>query len=74
MYQALATVAEQSDPPTCGFVHLPYLPEQVAELIGRNRKTHEFELHQRADLASMSLDTMIHALRVVIESVLETGR
>jgi pyroglutamyl-peptidase len=50
----------------CGFVHLPYLPEQVAALLADLRKEQRLELHQRADLASMSLDTMVEAVRIVV--------
>jgi pyroglutamyl-peptidase len=50
----------------CGFVHLPYLPEQVAALLQELRKEQQLELHQRADLASMSLDTMVEAVRIVL--------
>ena len=50
----------------CGFVHLPYLPEQVAALLEELRKQQLLELHQRADLASMSLATMVEAVRIVL--------
>ena len=47
----------------CGFIHLPYLPEQVAGLMTTDRRT-------RRDLASMSLDTMVRAVEVAIETSL----
>jgi pyroglutamyl-peptidase len=50
----------------CGFVHLPYLPGQVAALLEDLRKEQHLELHQRADLASMSLDVMVEAVRIVL--------
>lgn len=50
-----------------GFVHLPYLPEQVAELVRGVRAEHALELHQRADLASMSDEVIERALRIVVE-------
>ena len=50
----------------CGFVHLPYLPEQVAALLDEMRTKQSVELHQRADLASMSLATMVDAVRIVL--------
>ncbi len=50
----------------CGFVHLPYLPRQVAALLDDLRKEQQLELHQRADLASMSLDAMVEAVRIVL--------
>ena len=56
-----------------GFVHLPYLPEQVAALLEALKAERRLELHQRADLASMSLDTMVEAVRVVLATTLETA-
>lgn len=53
----------------CGFVHLPYLPEQVAEILDHTRREHVLELHQRADLSSMSLDVMVRAVRITLEMV-----
>ena len=50
----------------CGFVHLPYLPQQVAALLADLRKEQRLELHQRADLASMSLEAMVEAVRIVL--------
>jgi pyroglutamyl-peptidase len=52
--------------PACGFIHLPYLPEQVAGLLVDLRKERRFEQHQRADLASMSLATMMEAVRIAL--------
>lgn len=50
-----------------GFVHVPYLPDQVAELVRAAREKRTLELHQRSDLASMSLDVGERALRIVLE-------
>lgn len=49
-----------------GFVHVPYLPEQVAELLEATRAERKLELHQRADLASMDLAMMARALEIAI--------
>lgn len=49
-----------------GFVHLPYLPEQVAEILVRTKEERTLELHQRADLASMSIDVLERAIRIVV--------
>lgn len=54
----------------CGFVHLPYLPQQVAELILTLKKERNLELLQRADLSSMSLSTMICAVKVCLQTTL----
>jgi pyroglutamyl-peptidase len=55
-----------------GFIHLPYLPSQVAEIVGTLRKEQSLELHQRADLASMSFETSLQAIRIAAEATLET--
>jgi len=49
-----------------GFMHLPYLPSQVAELLRELRREKVLELHQRADLASMALDTIVQAVRTTL--------
>jgi pyroglutamyl-peptidase len=56
-----------------GFIHLPYLPAQVAEIVGSLRKEQILELHQRADLASMSFETSLAAIRIAAEASLETS-
>lgn len=53
-----------------GFVHLPYLPEQVAALLASLKAERRLELHQRADLASMSLPAMTEAIRIVLATTL----
>jgi pyroglutamyl-peptidase len=50
----------------CGFIHLPYLPAQVADLLARTRAERRLEREQRADLASMDLDVMVRAVRTAI--------
>ena len=52
MYHALRACAEHAPGVPCGFIHLPYLPEQVASLLLQMREWAKVELHQRADLAS----------------------
>ncbi len=57
----------------CGFMHLPYLPEQVAGLLEDVRAGQRVEIHQRADLPSMSLQTMFEAVRIVVGVSLGAG-
>ncbi len=71
MYHALRACGERMPAPLCGFVHLPYLPQQVAWLIRDTAEEARLELHQRADLASMTLETMIEGARLAIEVALE---
>jgi pyroglutamyl-peptidase len=67
LFTLLATAQVRYPKMLCGFIHLPYLPLQVAQLLIDNRCEHRLELHQRADLASMDLATMTEAVRIAIE-------
>jgi pyroglutamyl-peptidase len=49
-----------------GFMHVPYLPAQVAALLQEVQLARQLELHQRADLASMTLDMMLEAARIAL--------
>ena len=73
LYHALAAAARQDPPPLCGFIHLPYLPEQIAGLLADTAREARLELHQRGDLASMALPTQIEAIRTAIETTLATA-
>ncbi|MFO1039864.1 MAG: pyroglutamyl-peptidase I [Geminicoccaceae bacterium] len=55
-----------------GFVHLPYLPAQVATMIQALAAEGRLELGQRADLASMALETIVEAVQIVIATTVET--
>ncbi len=67
LFTLLATARHKYPRMRCGFIHLPYLPAQVAQLLIDNRRERRLELHQRADLASMDLATMIEAVRTAVE-------
>lgn len=72
MYHALRTCAGRNPVPACGFIHLPYLPQQVSTIVHDTRDEARFELYQRGDLASMALETMVEAIRLAIGTTLET--
>jgi pyroglutamyl-peptidase len=71
MYHALRSSAEHKPKLPCGFMHLPYLPEQVSALLLQMREGAKVELHQRADLASMALSMQVEGIRLAIETTLE---
>lgn len=66
LYTILRLAEGMRPPPMAGFVHVPYLPEQVVELLNAVREERKLELHQRADLASMDLATMIRAVEIAL--------
>jgi len=58
----------------CGFIHLPYLPAQVATMLSRPEGAKRtIELHQRADLASMDLETQVRAVEIAVRVTLEAA-
>jgi pyroglutamyl-peptidase len=70
LYNALRIIKEKRLNIACGFVHLPYLPIQVAEIIAGMKTDQKLELHQRADLASMELTTIIKAIEISLQTVI----
>ena len=66
LYTTLTHAETKRRRPLTGFMHVPYLPEQVAELLRSVEDERRLELHQRADTASMELATMVKALEIAI--------
>ena len=66
LYTTLHHAARKSRPPLTGFIHIPYLPEQVAEMLGTTEQERRLELHQRSDFASMDLGTMVRAVEIAV--------
>ena len=66
LYTALTHASRKRRPPLVGFIHVPYLPEQVAEILDSVESEQRLELHQRADMASMELATMVRAVEIAV--------
>jgi pyroglutamyl-peptidase len=73
LYLSLHHCAQHYPDAGAGFVHLPYLPAQVADLLDQIAHDGQLEQHQRADLASMHFDDMVNALRIGLETALDHG-
>lgn len=67
LYGFLRAARERRPQVPCGFVHLPYLPGQVVDLLRDTRREAHLELHQRADLSSMALETMVRAVEIAVD-------
>jgi pyroglutamyl-peptidase len=67
LYSCLQALEKQNRRRLCGFMHVPYMPSQVAELIDDVGREGVEELGQRADLASMDLTVMRRALELALE-------
>jgi pyroglutamyl-peptidase len=68
---SLMRIIERSSPAAVGgFIHVPYIPEQVALMLTDTRRERRLELHQRSDLASMELSVQIRAVSIAIATTL----
>jgi len=66
LYGFLSAAAQQDKSVSCGFLHLPYLPQQVAGLLAGRRQVPSLELHREKELASMGLNMMVSAVELAI--------
>jgi len=73
LYSFLSAADTMPERIACGFIHVPYLPSQVAGLLRRVREEAILESHQRADTASMELATGIRALELAIAAAIRDG-
>jgi pyroglutamyl-peptidase len=65
LYALLGAVERRGWRIPCGFIHLPYLPEQVAALLA-DAQAGRLAIEQRADIASMDLAVMERAVRLAL--------
>jgi len=66
LYTFLEAMEARPQRALCGFIHVPYIPEQVAELLKKIREERSLELHQRADIASMELSRIIAGVEIAV--------
>lgn len=74
LYTVLHHCAAHHPGTRAGFIHLPYLPAQVAEMLDQIAHDSLLEQHQRADYASMNFDDMVSALRIGLEAALSDSQ
>jgi pyroglutamyl-peptidase len=75
LYSLMRIIEQRPAATVGGFIHLPYMPEQVAAMLGETRREARLELHQRSDLASMELSVQTRAVSIAIATTLaEIGR
>ena len=67
LYHALEHCSLHFPRSMCGFIHLPYMPSQVTKILAG--KGTSMELEQRSDLASMSLDLQIEAVKAIVKQL-----
>jgi pyroglutamyl-peptidase len=75
LYSLMSIIQNRSPAIVGGFIHVPYMPEQVALMLADTRHERRLELHQRSDLASMELSVQIRAVSIAIATALaEAGQ
>jgi pyroglutamyl-peptidase len=67
LYGFLEAAEHRSPSPLCGFIHVPYLPEQVAERLAEVRAQGRKGIDHRTDLPSMDLSKSLRAVEIAIE-------
>ncbi len=72
LYGFLRVLRELDADTPCGFVHLPQLPEQAAAHLQQWARERSAEHPARPELASMHLDTMLQAVRLLLDTCLST--
>jgi pyroglutamyl-peptidase len=72
LYYLLEAAEHSSPTPRCGFIHVPYLPEQVAERLAETRAKGQQGNDQRTDLPSMDLSNSLRAVEIAIEQTAHT--
>lgn len=68
-YTALHHCSQNHLDTICGFIHLPYLPSQVAEMLNEVADSARLEMHQRSDWASMNFNDMVESLKLGLNVV-----
>jgi pyroglutamyl-peptidase len=75
LYSLMRIIERPSPAAVGGFIHVPYMPEQVALMLAAAKREGRLELHQRSDLASMELSMQVRAVSIAIATTLaEIGR
>jgi pyroglutamyl-peptidase len=67
LYRFLGAIEQRGKSVPCGFLHLPYMPEQVAGMIAEMQADRSIERQRRTDIPSMSPELMVEAVRIALE-------
>jgi len=75
LYSLMRIIERSTTTAVGGFIHVPYMPEQVALMLAEPKRERPLELHQRSDLASMELSVQVRAVSIAVATTLaEIGR
>jgi pyroglutamyl-peptidase len=74
LYSFLEATEARWQQTLCGFMHVPYVPEQVAQLMARFRAEGRGVFDKQVDLSSMDLAMQINAVQIAISETVRIGR
>jgi pyroglutamyl-peptidase len=74
LFTLLDYLAAHASRVPAGFIHVPYVPEQVAMMISDLRSKASLEIHQRADMASMEQSRIIRGVELAIATTVKEMR
>ena len=74
LYHFLGAIEQGGRTARCGFLHLPYVPEQVAGMVAEIQAARSVERHRRTDIPSMRLELMVEAVRIALEVTLAQAK
>lgn len=74
LYWFLEALEKRPNPPPCGFVHVPYVPEQVAKMLSAMRADKRLERHRQDEVASMELSRTVAAVEIAVRLTLAPSR
>jgi pyroglutamyl-peptidase len=67
LYRFLGAIEASGGGVPCGFIHLPYMPGQVAGMIAEAQADRSIDRNRRPDVPSMGLELMVEAVRIALE-------
>ena len=72
MYSFLQGLQTRGWSAPSGFIHLPYLPQQVADVLAEMNRRRSSDSAKREHLPSMDLATQVRAIELAIEETVAT--
>ena len=74
LYTFLHVLEHKAHPCPCGFIHLPYTPEQAATMLDSSRSGQTNEPDRGHAVASMDLSRMVRAVEIAIAATLRATK
>ena len=74
LYQLMRLIEARAPRTIGGFIHVPYMPQQVALMLAEQKRAPVLESYQRSDFASMDLAVQIKAVEIAAATALDSAQ